>query len=202
MKIHVIFILALILFTNCQKNEESGTHTTIHINDNIKNLEFNVGSYWVYQSDSLDQTDSTYIYRTTHDYYEIGNGLNTIVSHEYFSMEYSSYINKGVSSTSNYFIEGTRMLKNPEVRYPYAWGPVLFSTDTTFDWMIPTSEHKYLDSLIISNRTFFKVQESRFSDNEISFIYYTVKDIGVVRRVVTVDSISQGWNLLRWGLVK
>jgi len=201
MKRSCLFLILILILVSCNKNEENSYTTKLFINSTIKSLVFKPGSYWIYISDSAQQTDCTYVQQMNYGSYDIGYGLDRYVSFEYYSLVYVSSSPDGQSSYINH-IETNHMLLNPIIGYPWASGPVLFTYDTTFDWKNFPSTNKYIDSLKVENNTFYRVQESKFTLNSHSNAFYTDANIGLVRKDITVDSAVQQWNLIKWHIVK
>jgi hypothetical protein len=190
------------MMANCNKNEENNKNYlgTAYINDSIKSLVFNKGSYWIYISDSLDQIDSTYISDIKNGFYEIGYGLDTYQQYEYYAMNLVSN-NLGSHSSHQLFIDRTHLLLNPIVSYPNAWGPILYDIKPINN----PPEYKYLDSLNGAYYKFYHIQEYKNTPlwwHDTAFIYYTEPGIGIVKKVFTVDSVTTTWNLKRWKIVK
>ena len=122
----------------------------------LKVFFFNIGSYWIYTSDTLNQIDSTFISGIKSGFYEIGYGLDAYQEYEYYAMNFKSKYNLVKNSFGQFFIDRTHLLINPVVGYPWAWGPILYSVDTIKELV------KYLDSLNGKYYKFYHVQECSF----------------------------------------
>jgi hypothetical protein len=202
----VFFFLLLtsltIIMTNCNKSEENNKHYlgTAYIDNRIKSLVFNIGSYWIYTSDTLNQMDSTFISGIKSGFYEIGYGQDNYQKYEYYAMHFKSNYNLGKNSFGQFFIDRTHLLIDPVVVYPWAVGPVLYSVDTIKESV------KYLDSLNGKYYKFYHVQEcsfnSRYYWGDTAYTYYTEPNIGIVKKIITIDSFTTIWSLKRWKIVK
>jgi len=92
-----------------------------------------------------------------------------------------------------HLLETTHIYLNPEMERFEAYGPVLYTLDTISDWNQYT-HHKFIDSLLVGTKVFYKVQECSVADTD----YYTVAKYGVIRKTIHATSGSQTWNLIRW----
>lgn len=191
--------------TSCNKyHEKKESHYPVLINDSIKSLFFNIGTYWVYMSDTLSHSDSTFIYGVQTGFYEVGTGHNSFTDFEYYSMDCQSRYSVGKSKKNKYFIDRSHLQLNPVVGYPSANGDVLYSVEANScpDW---EGSVIYFDSLHVGNYTFYRVQESKFSSRwggDTIFTYYTAPYVGIVKKTITTDSITNSWNIVRWKIVK
>jgi len=201
MKKCLAFLPLIVVLMSCNKNDTTTTYSMTYITDSIKNLAFKPGSYWVYQSASSASRDCTYITNTVAAFYEVANGPNRIALIECYAMECKSVF-PGGSAANKYFIETNHMLLNPVIQSPYALGPVLYTFDTLTDWKRTTSVNRYFDSIQAGSKTFYKVQECKFSTDTGAYGYYTVSGIGIVKKVITIDNVAKTWNLVKWKTVK
>lgn len=192
----ILFFLLLILpvFWGCHKNDNE-THDYIYINSGIKSQEFKPGSYWIYQNDSTQKTDSTYVYYTNQGIDVEYHGLGYFTSTEYYEMW---YYNNNITSGNPSFKE--RIESDFELRiinnniYEPVW-QLIYTTDTLYPYnrIIP-----FFDSLKIGNHMFYKVEKSTTQD---STDYYTAKSIGVVKKVLRNPNDQESWSLLRWKII-
>lgn len=186
---------------SCQKkNPINVDYAQIYMNSKIKPLCFKPGSYWVYTRDSGSVSDCTYVSKVNSGFYEVGTGQNRISAFEFYSMVINSSV-PGLPSSFTNHIETTVMLLNPKVGYPSAWGPLLFSVNTLQDFSHYPSDNSIIDSLIVNNKTFYKVQSSTFPLNGKSVTFYTTLTDGIIKMTVPADSLIHDWNLIRYKIV-
>ncbi|GEM_PF-3583477 len=200
MKPLITLICILALLISCKKNDTPEVYTYANVNDSMKSLIFQKGSYWIYKSDSSQGTDSTYIYSIEHNSWEIGFGLNQNLIVEYYMLTYASFSAIKYSSYKDY-IETNHMLINPRLIYPQAYGPVIYCLKPlTGNFYL--SKNRYHDSLTINNHTFYKVQESRFLLHGDSTVFFIEPNIGLIKKVVYSDSIIYSWGIIKWNIIK
>lgn len=169
----------------------NSNYPKVYIKDSLKSLYFLKGSYWVYQNDSLHQNDCTVISKV-HHWFQNYQFHYMHWAQEYYLMSFTPYPQTN-HSVFVHLIETTHMYLNPEMMNFEALGPVLYSIDTISDWNQYTP-HKFIDSLLVGTKVFYKVQECSVADTD----YYTVAKYGVIRKTIHATSGSQTWNLIRW----
>ncbi|MGA3014470.1 MAG: hypothetical protein ABSD71_10595 [Bacteroidales bacterium] len=196
MKKNLLFVLTILILLGCHKNdEESQSHVDSYINSGIKSQEFKPGSYWIYQNDSTQKTDSTYVYYAHQGIEVVYHGLGYFTSDEYYEMWYynDNRTNGYPSFKDRIESEFVWRTINSNVYEPI-WEEI-YTLDTSY----PLSRVLFFDSLQLGNHMFYKVDKVTTPD---STDYYTAKSIGVVKKVVR-DTIDKGiWNLLRWKIIK
>ncbi len=198
----VLFVCLIgAVFVSCKKNSTLNLdYSYANISSKIKPLCFKSGSYWVYTRDSGTVTDCTYISKVNYGFYDVEKGQNTVESYEFYSMIFNSTIPDLPTTYTNH-IEMTAMLFNPHVGYPCAWGPLLFSVSTARDFSYYPSHNSIIDSLIVNNKTFYKVQSCTFTLNGKSVTFYTTLTDGVIKMTVPADSLIHDWNLIKYKIV-
>jgi hypothetical protein len=210
MKKLLLLVFFPLFFQGCHKNEDNTqdnkynlNYTHEYISGNIKSLEFLPGTYWIYWSDSLKTTDSSFIISCKSGFYEVYYGLGRYVKWEYYSMSCRMGF-PPIYPVNEMFIESDHILLDPKVGYPHAWGPLLYTYDTASDWpdRFYPSRNRYLDSLRVGNEYFLHVQECKFRSNSDSVTCYTKAGIGIVKKVITIDSVTYTWDLIRWHITR
>jgi hypothetical protein len=190
----ILFFLLLILpvFWGCHKNDNE-THDYIYINSGIKSQEFKPGSYWIYQNDSTQKTDSTYIYYVRQDFEDKYHGLGYSTSTEYYEIWYYNNITSGNPS----FKERIESVFVWRTINSNVYGPI-WEEIYTLNPSYPLSRVLFFDSLQLGNHMFYNVDKVTDPDSN---DYYTAKSIGVVKKVIR-DTTDRGtWNLLRWKII-
>jgi hypothetical protein len=202
MKKILVFISLALYIISCNKNDKQISYTKSFVDSEMKSFIFKPGSYWIYQSDSVHGYDSTYISRNEYGFLDIYKGLNQGESFEYYSLISSTNSPNGNSNNTN-VIEGKHMLLNPTMYYSRPNGPVLFSFDTIYDWKYYyLSKNKLIDSIKIYNTTYYNVQECKCLSDGDTNIYYTVLNIGIIRKILHQNSNPKKWDLIKWHLLK
>jgi len=203
----LLFCMIISITLSCKKNNTNDTddcstsgYQYLYIDTSMMGFLFKDGSYWIYECDSTNYTDSTVIVNADSScapvFYGLWNeGRNWIN----YNMLYYSYRHKFFSSYNDYI--GDKMMTRNS--YPfnfllYGYGDViLFSTyDTSVYLPFPT----HIDSITIGKVTFYNIQKATYEKTHEDV--YTAYNIGVVRKVVKDDHGEQVWNLVRWKIYK
>ena len=197
MKKILIFIVLSVIALGCHKYYNDDRYTPSYIKNDIKCLAFSPGTYWIYWSDSLQQIDSSFIKGVKSDFYDIYYGLGEHIEWEYFEMT-CKFGFPSIYSKAQLHLERNHMLIDPKLgQYGY-YGPAAYSFDTAYDWSQRQAKYRYLDSLLVGNQYFHQVQECKFPQYSDSITYYTAPGIGIIRKIITVDSVKYTWDLIRW----
>jgi len=200
MKINFIVIISFLFFlTSCHKDNENADSRHF-IDSRLTGNEFKPGSYWIYLNDSTQKTDCTYVFKVESGYNEWYdtpyNGKRSL--YEYFDVFYHDKD----SMNLNYY-DRDRISLSYIYRHTIADDSIHFGGTLIYYFeepgylirvFIDTIEH--IKTLQVLNYSFNNVQKAIIDSNYSCF--YTVRSLGVVRKVIH-NSYHQGtWNLLRW----
>lgn len=211
MKPQLMPILIILISVSCDKNQQEQINwNTYMVSDKMKTMIFQPGSYWVYQSDSIQGNDSTFITSVRYSFLEIYKGLNQGERFEYYAMS-SKTLSPTGTSLNLFYIETLHMLLNPALGYPYAEGPLLFTLDTADDWHAFSGQYRstcsYIDSMKVNNKTFYNIQKCICyqPDSNLHYhnsIYFTTITDGIIEKMLYSGNQYKTWKLLRYRLVK
>ncbi|MDP4281499.1 MAG: hypothetical protein Q8867_05045 [Bacteroidota bacterium] len=185
---NINFVLFILIFVSSCKKEDKYEDYLIPVAPAIKSQEFKIGSYWIFENDSTLKVDSVYVTRV-----QTGSYLGYQVKFErqwveYFNIFYGGNLSEGAYDWDH--IEKSNIYRNPVQENRIFQGLIIYSTDTSNKTIL-------LDSLKVGKILFKDVQKSSNS----KYIFYTAKNIGIIKKT-NIDTLSKGsWNLIRWKTV-
>jgi hypothetical protein len=196
MKLELLYFLLIPVFIiSCNNKDEEEPILHYKICECMYPYIFDAGSYWVYESANTNILDSIVVGSLSEETYYIphttpGQGSNGIIDYvliNYFSSAEGIYSeNVFADEISRGFLEG---------------GFVFLSSDPGQGVQNAIVEG-IVDSLLIENEVYRNVRVMKiFKDHYISedCKFYYVDSVGVVRKeILTGDSVSFTWNLLRF----
>lgn len=198
------FFILLVFLGSCQ--EEEVEINSIH-KENKEWGEFSVGSYWIYQNDSTQETDSLYVV-------EFSNGQAVDLSREF---EYSLTKISEDELVSNEFNHSEICLSLNEIFiYDFCVKPLtsshfkLINTDNRLE--IETLSHdflaefKQLENVVINNNDYSEVLYIKlrpdnwgyvdwYSDANDYMEYWIAKNRWIIKKVFTLDNSCYSWSL-------
>lgn len=194
-----LFIISLaLMITSCKKDQENESKTLIHgkISQSLYPYLFDANSYWVYKKINSTTFDSINVNSIKRDTLLIGPGgpgQGPQGDDEIYRISY-------VSSLTNKSFE-EQLLGGIITRGEYSGGYVFISSKKVGDESLNVKIINVFDTLTIETKKYknvikVKVTKDVFIDKNY-FLYY-VDSIGIVKKeVLTNDTVSETWNLLR-----
>jgi hypothetical protein len=197
-------LIILIMFVACTKE---GHHYSI--SQEFKDyFLFQKGSYWIYQNDSTNSIDCTYLAtQPSFEIYKTGDHQKSDPSIEQYLLPFTSGIFKGFeiftkTDSHNYLL----FYINSE---PDAFGMI--------DQLIPDSNYyfesrpqgyfkvwPFIPSFDVNAITFYQVLNSRFNNTkeENTFNFYFAKHFGLIKLFGKWENKNQSWSLIRYHIVQ
>jgi len=209
MKKSILFLVFVILLGCSEKNDSDNfsTKTVTYLSDSIRSLCFKSGSYWIYKSDSFAATDCTYVEH-------IDSGISTIYYYEggpfeYYNIKFGVISPNGTDSIITTTGATHFLFMNFSFAIEDILPAVLYSVDTLSDWRHCLSKNSNINALTIGQNTFYNVQRSEFLPQMFRYIYnndssvfFTDRNIGIIKKIIYVNSHVQEWNLVKWKILK
>lgn len=181
----VLYISIILLSTFSCKKQQEQVYYYENIDPRMKEFFFNVGSWWIYKNDSLEKTDSVYLWNVSTEMYDEYHGLNRHSIIELRGMNYDDELFPNFKDC----IAGNSLMRNLIPGQSWPRPGVLYSFDTSY---------KHIDSLIVENVVYHDVQKCIIDSN----IYYTAKGIGLIKKILYDSAnIRTSWSLLRFKIM-
>ncbi len=191
-------LLVSFLLISCNKKTEQ-----VHfiIPDEMKQWYlYQKGSYWIFQNETNQHTDSTYINKDP-EFWQERNGENADGS-------FSDLIDHIGYSFNNSFLKGCDIISWECEFYPfldlgtYAFmsfineGQKFRGDGFLFEYI------QHFDSISINNNIFKNVRRTKLSvrsnGDTLAFTYYFARNIGLIKYIKSYTGIDSSWSLLRW----
>lgn len=194
--IQVLFIL--LIFLGC--NKESGWKE--YIPEQLKQYSiFQEGSYWVYKNEITGAIDSSYI--SSPPDYRYGDPVNNPPLNTYESCEISyggTFLSHASITTDQYRLD----LKK---HYLILCLCSYFQIGYTLGGNPSFKNLNYFDSLIVNNKTFYKVMNTQNQElinpgDTITYTNFLAKSIGLIKFRVNRNHKDTTWSILRYHVVQ
>lgn len=194
MRLTLIILLFIVLFTGCKKDKEIAQTNYDHhkISQTLYPFLFHLGSYWVFKDTITSTIDSTIVTSITKNTFYFKGG-----DAEYFHINYKSY-----PTNSTYQEE---LIGYVISRGNSSSGYTLLSSKQKGDKSQNAEITDVLDSLIVEGKTYHTVVKMKIKkDYNIpnNYNFYYVDSVGIIKKETTVnDLVIDTWNLLRYKTV-
>jgi hypothetical protein len=217
LKIHLCLCLIVVLFASCKKELPHYS-----ISDDMKQMfAYQQGSYWIYQNDSTDLFDSTYVnscYSNTHDNFYPGMTREIIAM--YFKSQFLSDFEIGYFCPGQNCLTIARKVINSndtlqhEIQGPIAyfagWEPnmKIYSQNCLGDCIFT---YRIIPKDTVNNNIYSNIICSKMisidSINNPEFYFreiYFVKNIGIIKYVENIKyyNIQRSWSLRRYKVIQ
>jgi hypothetical protein len=167
------------------------------------------GSFWIYQNDSLSQTDSTYLQKVeSYPEYPVYGGDKGSPTTEKYILEFHSAfqffynVNSDEGGNNWFVVSLSDSLKANAVAmldYPASYDSAYYHNSYPNGYF---RRWPFIPSMNVNSTLFNSVLKSTFRNDTTSFEFYFAKNVGLIKVSGFWNKKNQSWSLIRYHAVQ